>query len=78
MRGRGWGGGGFGGGGTWGEKWTGAEPRSTHLVRVGKERFQENSILKDLSPISVETADKGDDMCTRTPNKQEVLTTGGN
>lgn len=61
-------------GGLRGKKWMGAEPRSTHLVRVGEERFGENSTLKDLSPISVETADKGDDMCTRTPNKQETLT----
>lgn len=76
--GRGWEAEGGGGvsvvGGLRGKKWMGAEPRSTHLVRVGEERFGENSTLKDLSPISVETADKGDDMCTRTPNKQETLT----
>lgn len=39
----------------------GCKPRSTHLVCVEEERFGENSSLKDLSPISVETADKGHD-----------------
>lgn len=36
----------------------GAQSRSTHLVCVEK-RIGENSTLRDLSPISVETADKG-------------------
>lgn len=38
------------------------QPRSTHLVRVEEEKSEENSILKDLSPISVETTDKGGDI----------------
>lgn len=52
------------------------QPRSTHLVRVEEERSEENSSLRDLSPISVGTADKGDDIYTAvaltpTINKQE-------
>lgn len=38
------------------------QPRSTHLVRVEEEKSEENSTLKDLSPISVETTDKGGDI----------------
>ncbi len=60
-----------------------AQPRSSHLVRV-EERFEENSTLKDLSPISVETADKGGDIYMAVApthnkqtgvNKQEMLST---
>lgn len=39
-----------------------AQPRSKHLVCVEDERIEENSTLNDLSPISIETADKGDDI----------------
>lgn len=42
------------------------QPRSTHLVRVEEEKSEENSTLKDLSPISVETTDKGGDICITT------------
>lgn len=37
----------------------GAQPRSSHLVSVEEERIGENSTLRDLSPISVEPANKG-------------------
>lgn len=39
------------------------QPWSTHLFFVG-ERFEENSALSDLSPISVETANNEDDLYT--------------
>lgn len=50
------------------------QPRSTHLVCVEEERIGENSTLKDLSPISVETADRGHDTyvtVTNTTNKRQ-------
>lgn len=64
----------------------GAQLRNTHLVRVEEERFEENSALKDLSPISIETTDKEvTDMTVGSPhnkqigvNKQEMLITEGN
>lgn len=57
----------------------GLQPRSTHLVCV-EERIGENSTLKDLSPISVETADKGHDTyvtVTHTINKQQKTSRKG-
>lgn len=66
-----------------GRRW-GGQPRSTHLVCVEEERIGgKNSASKDLSPISVQTADKGHDTHTHphthhqqtVVNKQETLAT---
>lgn len=63
-----------------GRRWGGGQPRSTHLVCVEEERIGgKNSAPKDLSPISVQTADKGHDTHHHhqqtVVNKQETLAT---